>query len=71
MNLNISDQDAEYMYKLVQRVVDEVGPRMSCSPQEAEGAIIIKDELEKGESSAKEIARQVKEIPSKIKNEDY
>ncbi|MFW9969714.1 MAG: FprA family A-type flavoprotein [Candidatus Odinarchaeota archaeon] len=29
------------------------------------------DELEKGEKLGKEIARQVKEIPSKIKNEEY
>jgi len=29
------------------------------------------DDLEKGESLAKELARQIKEIPSKIKDEDY
>ncbi|MFW9952530.1 MAG: hypothetical protein ACFFKA_20615, partial [Candidatus Thorarchaeota archaeon] len=29
------------------------------------------DELEKGESLAKDFARQVKEIPSKIQDEEY
>ncbi|MHA1498623.1 MAG: hypothetical protein ACTSRT_13915 [Promethearchaeota archaeon] len=47
MNTEIAKEDSDYMYNLVQRIVDEVGPRMSCSPQEAEGANIIKNELEK------------------------
>ncbi len=47
MNIEISKEDSDYMYNLVQRIVDEVGPRMPCSPQEAEGANIIKKELEK------------------------
>ncbi len=47
MNREISKEDSDYMYNLVQRIVDEVGPRMPCSPQEAEGAKIIKAELEK------------------------
>jgi len=46
MNTEISKEDFDYMYNLVQRIVDEVGPRMPCSPQEAEGANIIKTELE-------------------------
>ena len=47
MNVEISKDEAQFMYDLVQQVVDQVGPRMSCSPQEAEGARIIKEELEK------------------------
>ena len=34
------------MYNIVQRIIDECGPRMPCSPQEAKGAEIIKKELE-------------------------
>ncbi len=34
------------MYDIIQRIIDEVGPRMPCSPQEADGAEIIKTELE-------------------------
>ena len=47
MEIDVSKEDADYMYNLVNKIVDEVGPRMSCSPQEAEGAKIIKSELEK------------------------
>ncbi|MBY9016521.1 MAG: M28 family peptidase [Candidatus Lokiarchaeota archaeon] len=47
MSIEISKEDSEYMYNLVKRIVDEVGPRMPCSPQEAEGANIIKEELAK------------------------
>ena len=47
MNIEISKEDSDYMYSLVQRIVDEIGPRMPCSSQEAEGADIIKKELEK------------------------
>ena len=46
MDLEISKEDADYMYNLVEKIVEEVGPRMSCSPQEAEGSKVIKDELE-------------------------
>ncbi len=34
------------MYDIVQRIIDECGPRMPCSPQEAKAAEFIKDELE-------------------------
>ena len=47
MNIEISKEDSDYMYSLVQRIVDEIGPRMPCSSQEAEGADVIKKELEK------------------------
>jgi len=46
MDLEISKDLADYMYNLVEKIVNEVGPRMPCSPQEAEGAKAIKDELE-------------------------
>ncbi len=47
MNINVSEEDSKYMYDFVQRVIDEIGPRMSCSSQEAEAAEFIKNELEK------------------------
>ena len=47
MITEILKEESDYMYNLVQRIVDEVGPRMPCSSQEAEGANIIKNELEK------------------------
>ncbi|MCK4380420.1 MAG: M28 family peptidase [Candidatus Lokiarchaeota archaeon] len=47
MNINISEEDSKYMYDFVQEVIDEIGPRMSCSSQEAEAAEFIKNELEK------------------------
>ena len=46
MNINISKDDSNYMYEIIQSIIDECGPRMPCSPQEAQGAEIIKKELE-------------------------
>ncbi|MFX1301770.1 MAG: M28 family metallopeptidase [Promethearchaeota archaeon] len=46
MDLEISKEDADYMYDLVEKIIEEVGPRMPCSLQEAEGAKRIKTELE-------------------------
>ncbi|MFX1357005.1 MAG: M28 family metallopeptidase [Promethearchaeota archaeon] len=47
MEIEVPKDDAEYMYNLVHRIINEIGPRMSCSPQETEGANMIKSELEK------------------------
>ena len=47
MNIEVSKEDSKYMYDFVQRIIDETGPRMSCSTQEAEAAEIIRTELEK------------------------
>ena len=47
LDIKISEEDSDYMYNIVQYIIDECGPRMSCSPQEAKGAEIIKNELEK------------------------
>ena len=47
MNFEISEEESKYMYNFVQRIIDEIGPRMSCSSQEAEAAEFIKNELEK------------------------
>ena len=47
MEINISKEESKYMYNIIQKIVDECGPRMPCSPQEAKGAEIIKNELEK------------------------
>ncbi|MFW9999227.1 MAG: M28 family metallopeptidase [Candidatus Hodarchaeota archaeon] len=47
MNINVSEEDSNYMYDFVKRIIDEIGPRMSCSSQEAEAAEFIKHELEK------------------------
>ncbi|MFX0040508.1 MAG: hypothetical protein ACFFCY_03900 [Promethearchaeota archaeon] len=46
MNLEVSKEYADYMYNLVEKIVKEIGPRMPCSLQEAEGAKVIKNELE-------------------------
>ncbi|MHA1477535.1 MAG: M28 family metallopeptidase [Promethearchaeota archaeon] len=46
MNYNISKDDSKYMYEIIQSIIDECGPRMPCSSQEAQGAEIIKNELE-------------------------
>ncbi len=47
MELNISKEDSEYMYEIIKRIIEECGPRMPCSSQEAQSAEIIKKELEK------------------------
>jgi len=46
LNYNISKDDSKYMYEIIQSIIDECGPRMPCSSQEAQGAEIIKNELE-------------------------
>lgn len=46
MNIEISKEDSDYMYNFIQRIIDECGPRMPCSPQEAKSAELIKKELE-------------------------
>ncbi len=49
MNLlkaNIDEKNSNYMYKIIQTIIDTCGPRMPCSPQEAQAAEIIKKELE-------------------------
>ncbi|MFW9999228.1 MAG: M28 family peptidase [Candidatus Hodarchaeota archaeon] len=46
MQIEISKEDSEYMYNIIQKIIDECGPRMPCSPQEAKGAEMIKNELE-------------------------
>jgi len=47
LELNISKEDSEYMYKSIKKIIEECGPRMPCSSQEAQSAEIIKKELEK------------------------
>ena len=47
MKFEISKQDSDYMYKIIHKIIDECGPRMPCSPQEAMGAEIVNKELEK------------------------
>ena len=46
MKIEISKEDSDYMYNIIQKIIDECGPRMPCSPQEAKGAAMIKKELE-------------------------
>ncbi|MCK4380421.1 MAG: M28 family peptidase [Candidatus Lokiarchaeota archaeon] len=46
MDIEISNEDSDYMYNIVQKIIDKCGPRMPCSPQEAKSAEIIKKELE-------------------------
>ncbi len=47
MKVEIPKELDDYMYDFVNKVIDEVGPRMPCSPQEAKAAQIIKEEFEK------------------------
>ena len=47
MEINISKEDSDYMYEIITRIIEECGPRMPCSSQEAQSAEIIKQELEK------------------------
>ncbi|MFX1387892.1 MAG: M28 family peptidase, partial [Promethearchaeota archaeon] len=44
--IELFEKDADYMYNIIQKIIDECGPRMPCSPQEAKAAEIIKNELE-------------------------
>lgn len=46
MKIDIPQDDAQYMYDVIQKVIDEAGCRMPCSPQEAKGAEVIKKEME-------------------------
>ncbi|MFX0004811.1 MAG: M28 family metallopeptidase [Candidatus Hodarchaeota archaeon] len=46
MDLEISKENAEYMYNLVEKIVEEIGPRMPCSPQEIKASNVVKSELE-------------------------
>jgi len=47
LELNINKEDSDYMYEIINRIIEECGPRMPCSLQEAQSAEIIKNELEK------------------------
>lgn len=47
MNVEISKELDDYMHNFVLKIVNEVGPRMPCSPQEAKAAQLIKEEFEK------------------------
>ncbi|MFX1322754.1 MAG: M28 family metallopeptidase [Promethearchaeota archaeon] len=47
MNINITEEDSKYLYGFVQGIIEEVGPRMPCSPQEVKASEIIKREFEK------------------------
>lgn len=46
IEIKIPKEDSEYMYGIIKTIIDECGPRMPCSPQEAKGAEIVKKELE-------------------------
>ncbi|MHA1689781.1 MAG: M28 family peptidase [Promethearchaeota archaeon] len=47
MSVEILEEDSKYMHDIIEKIIDECGPRMPCSPQEAKSAEIIKSELEK------------------------
>jgi hypothetical protein len=44
--MNISKDESNYMREFIESVIEKCGPRMPCSPQEAHGAELIKEELE-------------------------
>jgi hypothetical protein len=45
MEMNLDHEISDYMYKSIDKIIRECGPRMPCSPQEAKAASIISDEL--------------------------
>jgi aminopeptidase YwaD len=45
MEIEISKENSDYMYNIIEKIIDECGPRMPGSPQEAKAAEIIKKEL--------------------------
>ncbi|TFG04354.1 MAG: M28 family peptidase [Promethearchaeota archaeon] len=47
MSVEIPEDDANYMYDFIDRIIKDIGPRMPCSKQEAKAADIIQDELKK------------------------
>jgi len=47
MNIEISSEDSVYLYEIIDKIIDECGPRMPCSETEETAAKIIRNELEK------------------------
>jgi acetylornithine deacetylase/succinyl-diaminopimelate desuccinylase-like protein len=47
MVIDISSDDSAYLYTIIDKIIDECGPRMPCSEEEAHAADIIKSELDK------------------------
>jgi len=47
MEIELSQENSDYMYNFIERIIKECGPRMPCSPQEAKSADLIKVEFEK------------------------
>ena len=47
LEINISKENSDYMNEIIKNIIEECGPRMPCSSQEAQSAEIIKKELEK------------------------
>jgi hypothetical protein len=45
--IELNDNDSKYMYEIIERIINDCGPRMPCSIQEAKAAEIISGELEK------------------------
>ncbi|MHA1310292.1 MAG: M28 family metallopeptidase [Candidatus Helarchaeota archaeon] len=46
MKIDISQEDSEYMYNFIERIIDDIGPRMPGSTSEAKAANMIKKEFE-------------------------
>ncbi|MFO7795036.1 MAG: M28 family metallopeptidase [Promethearchaeati archaeon] len=47
MNIEISSEDSAYLYDIIDKIIDQCGPRMPCSEREEKAAKIIRNELEK------------------------
>jgi len=47
MTIIIDEKESIYMYDLVKNIINEIGPRISCSAQELKAALVLKDEFEK------------------------
>jgi len=46
LEIEISEEDFQYMYDFIEKVINECGPRMPCSIQEEKAAQIIKREFD-------------------------
>ncbi|MFW9939165.1 MAG: M28 family peptidase, partial [Candidatus Thorarchaeota archaeon] len=47
MKIEVTNEDSKYMYEIIQKIIDNCGPRMPCSAQEAQAAEMISNELKK------------------------
>ena len=47
MKVDIPDEISNYMYDFIEKIIEDIGPRMPGSEEEAKSAEYIKKEMEK------------------------